>query len=289
MADDRCRRLRAALDSGRLVTAPGVYDLISALLADRRGFDAIYMSGYGVVASHLGLPDAGLASYTDMVSRVAAIAGKTRTPLIADADTGYGGLLNVGHTVRGYEQAGAAGIQIEDQEFPKKCGHTPGRRCIASAEMVRKIRVAVESRTDPDFVIVARTDARSAYGLAEALTRARAYAAAGADVIFVEAPESIAEMEEICRATDKPALVNNVEGGKTPILSAAELARLGYRLAIFPAAPFLAAAHALDAVYRAIAQKGTTHGSDVALYPFSEMTRLMGFEAVWEFERHHAD
>jgi 2-methylisocitrate lyase-like PEP mutase family enzyme len=289
MADDRRRRLRAALDSGRLVTAPGVYDLISALLADRRGFEAIYMSGYGVVASHLGLPDAGLASYTDMVSRVAAIAGKTRTPLIADADTGYGGLLNVGHTVRGYEQAGAAGIQIEDQEFPKKCGHTPGRRCIAPGEMVRKIRVAVESRTDPDFVIVARTDARSAYGLAEALTRARAYAAAGADVIFVEAPESVAEMEQICRATDKPALVNNVEGGTTPILGAAELARLGYRLAIFPAAPFLAAAHALDQVYRTIAQNGSTHGSDLPLYPFSEMTRLMGFEAIWEFERRHAD
>ena len=130
MTDDRRKRLRSALTSGRMISAPGVYDMVSALLADHLGFDAIYMTGYGVVASSLGLPDAGLATYSDMIARVAMIAGRTTTPLIADADTGYGGLLNVAHTVRGYEQAGAAGLQLEDQEFPKKCGHTPDRRCI---------------------------------------------------------------------------------------------------------------------------------------------------------------
>ena len=288
MSHDKRRRLKAALAAGPLVTAPGVFDMISALLADRLDFPALYMTGYGTVASHLGLPDAGLATYSDMVSRVATMAARTRTPLIADADTGYGGLLNVATTVRGYEAAGAAGIQLEDQEFPKKCGHTPGRRCIPLQEMVDKVRVAVEARTDPDFLIVARTDARTEYGLDDALARARAYAAAGADVIFVESPESIAEMEAVCRAIDKPTLVNMVEGGRTPLLSKAEMIRIGFRVAIFPTAPFLAATQALDTLYRALKETGATTNPPVPLYPFAEMNKLMGFEAVWDFDRRHA-
>jgi 2-methylisocitrate lyase-like PEP mutase family enzyme len=288
MSDQRRKRLRAALDAGPLVSAPGVYDMISALLADRHGFEAIYLSGYGAVASHLGLPDAGLATYTDMLSRVATMAGRTTTPLIADADTGYGGLLNVAATVRGYESAGAAALQLEDQEFPKRCGHTPGRRCIPATEMVEKVRVAVEARTDPDFLIIARTDARTEYGLDDALARARAYAAAGADVIFVESPESVAEMEAICQAVDKPTLLNMVEGGRTPLIGRAEMIRIGYRLAIFPTAPFLAAAEALDKLYQSVKDTGATTDTPVALYPFSEMNKLMGFEAIWDFYRRHA-
>src|SRR5215510_16420288 len=197
MSEAKRRAFAERLGRKELIAAPGVYDMISAKLADRLGFDCLYMTGYGVVASHLGLPDAGLATYTDMVSRVAQIASQTRTPLIADGDTGYGGLLNVQHTVQGYEAAGAQAIQLEDQEVPKKCGHTPGRRVVPMADMVRKIEVAAAARRSRDFLIIARTDARTAHGLDEALRRADAYARAGADVLFVESPESVDEMRHI--------------------------------------------------------------------------------------------
>lgn len=282
--------LRRRFADGELVVAPGVYDMISALTADRMGFPALYMTGYGTVASLLGLPDAGYASYTDMVGRVATMAGGTRTPLIADADTGFGGLLNVEHAVRGYERAGAAGIQIEDQEFPKKCGHTPGRRVIPAEDMARKVRVAVEARTDPDFLIVARTDARTGLGLDEALRRAELYAEAGADVLFVESPESVEDLERIGRAlAGRPLLVNLVEGGRTPVLGQAELKALGFRMAIYPAAAFLAAAAAVRSIYATIAADGSTRAAEVPLLPFEEMNRLVGFERVWEFDRRHAE
>ena len=201
MIDDRKAALAARLRRKEFTAAPGVFELISARIADGMGFEALYMTGYGTVASYLGLPDAGLASYTDMVNRVGAIAGATRTPLVADGDTGYGGLLNIEHTVRGYEKAGAAAIQLEDQEFPKKCGHTPGRRVIPIEQMVAKIRVALESRDSKDFLIIARTDARTGYGLDEALRRGEAYAEAGADVLFIESPESVEEMAKIGRTS----------------------------------------------------------------------------------------
>ncbi|MGH6610428.1 MAG: tripartite tricarboxylate transporter substrate-binding protein, partial [Burkholderiaceae bacterium] len=219
-----------------VIVAPGVFDMVSLRLADACGFDALYMTGFGTVASHLGLPDAGLATYTDMLNRVSAMAKMARTPLIADADTGYGGLLNLRHTVRGYEAAGAAAIQLEDQEFPKKCGHTPGRRVIETNAMVDKIRVAVDSRESKDFLIIARTDARSALGLDEALRRADAYAHAGADLLFIESPESVDEMRRIGESFDLPLVANMVEKGRTPVLTKAELESLGYKVAIFPVA-----------------------------------------------------
>ena len=190
--------LRQEIEKGGFITAPGVFELISALIADRMGFKALYVTGYGTVASALGLPDAGLASYSQMIDRIGRIVEMTKTPIIADADTGYGGLLNVRHTVRGYEKAGVTAIQIEDQEFPKKCGHTPDRRVIPIADMVRKIRVASDSRSSSDFLIVARTDARTGHGLDEAIRRGVAYAEAGADIIFIESPETEKELEE-CR------------------------------------------------------------------------------------------
>ncbi len=274
----------------RVITAPGVYDMVSLRMAARMHFDALYMTGYGTMASHLGLPDAGLASYSDMVNRVELMARMADAPLIADGDTGYGGLLNVRHTVMGYERAGAAAIQLEDQEFPKKCGHTQGRRVIAAEDMVQKIAVAVEARQNPDFLIVARTDARSSLGLPEAIRRARLYAEAGADVLFVESPETDAEMAEIGRALgEKPLLANMVEGGRTPMLSNARLAELGYAIAIYPVAGLLSAAAALETVYRQIFETGSSMGSEAPLYPFAEMNRLMGFEEVWRFDRDHAE
>jgi len=272
-----------------LVVAPGVYDMVSLRLADTFGFDALYMTGFGTVASHLGLPDAGIATYTDMVQRVRLMASMARAPLIADGDTGYGGLLNVAHTVRGYEDAGAAAIQLEDQEFPKKCGHTPGRRVVPMADMVRKIRVACEARTRRDFLIIARTDARSALGLDEALRRAEAYAEAGADILFVESPESVEEMQKIGRSTDLPLVANMVEGGRTPVLSQADLEAIGYRIAIFPVTALLAATHAMRDAYQQIRQQGSSAGMPVPLMPFSELTTLMGFEEVWAFDRRHAE
>lgn len=281
MADPR---LKAAFDARRFIVAPGIFDMISAKIADGMGFECLYVTGFGTVASHLGVADAGIATYTDMVQRVGTMARGCRTPVIADADTGYGGLLNVRHTVQGYEAAGVSGIQLEDQEMPKKCGHTPGRRVIPAEEMVLKIRVAAEARRDPNFLIVARTDARTTLGLEEAIRRGRMYAEAGADVVFVESPESEAEMAEIGRSISKPLLANMVEGGRTPILPAERLRALGYAIAIYPAAGFLAAAAALERAYAHLKRQGDS----IALgesYGFRRMTELMGFPEVWEFER----
>jgi 2-methylisocitrate lyase-like PEP mutase family enzyme len=281
--------LAARLRAKELTSAPGVFELISARIADQMGFPALYMTGYGTVASHLGLPDAGLATYSDMVGRVAQICELTRTPLIADGDTGYGGLLNVERTVQGYERAGAAAIQIEDQEFPKKCGHTPDRRVIPLQDMVAKVKVALEARRSEDFLIIARTDARANYGLDEALRRGEAFAEAGADLIFIEAPESRDEMRAIGRAFDQPLVANMVDGGKTPVLGAAELAELGYSLVIFPATGFLAMGAALKSVYGHILREGSSAGLETPLDDFEAFSKLMGFEAIWEFERRWAE
>jgi 2-methylisocitrate lyase-like PEP mutase family enzyme len=274
-----------------LLVAPGIFDGISARIADHLGFEALYMTGYGTVASHLGLPDAGIATYTDMVSRVGILANGTTTPLIADGDTGYGGLLNVQYTVRGYEAAGAVAIQLEDQEFPKKCGHMLGRRVVPLEDMVDKIKVAVSSRDSSDFLIIARTDARTTLGLDEALRRADAYAKAGADILFVESPESVEEMRSIGRSFDRPLVANMVEGGRTPLLDKKTLEEVGYSIAIFPSFGFLAAGEALRGAYRHLREHGSSAGANVPIYKFSEFSELMGFGAVAKFDeaygRHH--
>lgn len=282
--------LSARLKQPGLISAPGVFEMISARIADSMGFDALYMTGYGVVASTLGLPDAGLASYTEMVGRVHQIASGTTTPLIADGDTGYGGLLNVDFTVRGYEAAGAQAIQIEDQEYPKKCGHTPGRRVVPIADAARRIKVAVEARASKDFLVIARTDARTALGLDEALRRGEAFLKAGADMLFIESPESEEELAKIGKTFGNvPLVANMVEGGRTPLLDRAELERLGFKLAIFPTAGFLAAGAALRSVYGEIRSKGSSKSWTGELYPFDDFSRLMGFERVWAFEREHVE
>lgn len=289
MTADKKTEFASRLRNGDYLTAPGVFDLISARIADRMGFPALYMTGYGVVASSFGLPDAGLASYTEMVDRVKTIAAGTLTPLIADGDTGYGGLLNVQRTVRGYEQAGAVAIQLEDQKIPKKCGHTPNRRVIPVDDMVAKIRVAVAARESENFLVIARTDARTQYGLAEAIGRGQAFAKAGADVVFVEAPESVDEMIEICREIDGPLMANMVNGGKTPLLSAEELKDLGYQIVIFPGTALLAAGSAVQSVYQHLKATGSSRGLPTPLYDFEEFSRLMGFEEVWAFEKKWMD
>ena len=278
-------KLKSRVQSDEILVAPGVFDLISAKVADSIGFDVLYMTGYGVVASHLGLPDAGLATYTDMVGRVRQIAEGINVPLIADGDTGYGGLLNVQHTVAGYEAAGASAIQLEDQEFPKKCGHMAGRRVIPLEDMVAKIRVAKDTRSSDDFMIIARTDTRTVHGLDEALRRADAFAEAGADILFVESPESEEEMRTICERFDHPLVANMVEGGRTPVLTKDELQKLGYKIALFPGSGFLATAAALDATYRDLKKNGSTSGSEVVFYNFADFSQLMGFGEVYEFER----
>ena len=287
MTDAAAKRkaFAARLQQKNLISAPGIYDMISAKLADTMRFDCLYMTGYGVVASYLGYPDAGIATYSDMLSRVAQMAEITATPICADADTGYGGLLNVQHTVRGYERAGACAIQLEDQEFPKKCGHTLGRRVIPMEDMVAKVRVAVDARTDPNFKIIARTDARTTLGPDEALRRAEAYLKAGADILFVESPESVEEMEKIGRTFDAPLIANMVEGGRTPVLPRAELERIGYRMAIFPTLGFLAAAAALKGAYSHLKDHGSSNDVAVPLYPFKQFGEMMGFTWVDEFDR----
>jgi 2-methylisocitrate lyase-like PEP mutase family enzyme len=282
----KAQALRDRLAKGEFILAPGIYDGISARVADGMGFPALYMTGYGATASMLGLPDAGLATYSDMVGQAEMICSVVTTPLIADADTGYGGLLNVQRTVRGYEAAGVAAIQIEDQEMPKKCGHTPGRRVVPAEDMVLKIKVAVEARRHGETMIVARTDARTAHGLDEALRRAHLYEQAGADVIFVESPESEAELERIGKEVSKPLLANMVEFGKTPRVEAARLKQWGFDLAIYPGLGFSVAAEAMRMAWSHLKEQGTSVGVNVPQY--RNMHELMGFADVWDFEKRWA-
>lgn len=288
-AAEKRQALANKIRSREFITAPGVYDMISTRIADTQQHPALYMTGYGVVASYLGVPDAGIASFRDMVTRARTICEGSQTPVIADADTGYGGLLNVRETVRGYEAAGVAVIQIEDQVFPKKCGHTPGREVIDSAEMVKKIRVAVEARQDPNFLIMARTDAREAYGIEEAIARGIQYRDAGADIIFVESPESESEFAQIGQRLDVPLLANMVEHGRSPILPTETLIRFGFSIAIYPGTAMAAAAAALKSSYQHIKDTGSTLGSKTPLLPIPELHDLMGFEDVWEFDKRWAD
>ena len=280
--------LRTLLARDGCLVLPGVYDGISARMADSLGFDALYMTGYGVVASALGIADAGTATYSEMLDRVRCIAGAVRTPFVADADTGYGGLLNVERTVRGYAAAGAAGIQLEDQEFPKKCGHTEFRRVIPAGDAVAKIRVAADARPSSDFLIVARTDARYSEGMDEALRRAERFLQAGADILFVESPESLEELRRVAETfRGATLLANMVEGGRTPYLAADELGAMGFKAAIYPATGFLTAARALQLAYTRLRTAGIGTGSDFTMLPFAEMNALMGFPAVHEFERRY--
>ena len=274
-------RLRAKLAEGTFFVVPGIHDMIAAVIADRVGFDIVYGSGYWLTASAYGLPDAGIATYTQMVDRMATLARTSKAGVIADADTGYGGLLNVHHTVKGYEAAGISAIQLEDQEFPKKCGHTPFKRLIAVEDMVDKIKVAVEARED--MLVIARTDARQSEGLDGTLRRLEAYAKAGADILFPEALTSEEEMRTACAAFDQPVMANMANGGLTPVPNASILADIGYAFAIYPSLTSLVAASAMEAALIGLKDKG--EGDPAGIFDFKTFCSMIGFDEVWAFER----
>lgn len=276
-------RLRRKLDSGEFFVVPGVQDMISAVIADKVGFDVVYGSGYWLTASAYGLPDAGIATYTQMLDRMATVARTSKAALIADADTGYGGLLNVHHTVKGYEAAGISAIQLEDQEFPKKCGHTPFKRLIPTEDMAEKIKVATDSRSD--MLVIARTDARQSEGLDGTLRRLEAYAKAGADILFPEALTSEEEMRIVCSAFDKPVMANMSNGGLTPRFKGDVLSDIGFAFAIFPALTSLVAASAMEKALLRLRDEGDGEPTDLGLFDFNEFCSLIGFEDVWAFEK----
>jgi len=280
--------LRQKLEGDDLVIAPGIFDMVSALTAERVGFDALYLTGYGVSASHLGKPDAGFLTYRDMVDRARIACQTVATPIIADADTGFGGPPQVAETVRGYERAGLAAIQIEDQHFPKRCGHTPGREVIATEDMMRKIEVAARARVSDDFLIIARTDARTDHGLEAAIARAASYAEAGADILFVESPESEEELRLIGQAFAKKGspllMANMVAGGRTPIVPSSKLKELGFHLAIYPTYGLGLAAAALTTGYESLKTTGAATGDIDEGGKLEALNDLVRFSEIWQFD-----
>lgn len=282
------KSLRGRLTAGGIIVAPGIQDMITATIANEFGFEAVYGSGYWLTASAYGLPDAGIASVTQMVDRMATLVETSNAPVIADADTGYGGLLNVHHTVRAYEKAGVSAVQFEDQEFPKKCGHTPGKRVVSTEDMVYRIKVACDARTNADTLIIARSDARQIEGVDGMMRRLEAYAEAGADVLFPEALISEEEMATVCGAFDQPLLANMASGGVTPILSGPELEKLGFAIAIYPAMTSLVAAAAVHASLKTLRESGSATESGQAIYDFRRFCEQIGFEDVWAFDRRWA-
>jgi len=282
-------RLRELLADPGVVVAPGAYDGLSARLIVQAGFSVVYMTGFGTAASVLGQPDVGLLTMSEMVNRASALATVAGdVPLIADADTGYGNPINVRRTIREYEHAGVAGLHIEDQVWPKKCGHMEGKQVIPMDEMVQKIRAAVDARQDPDFVIIARTDAIAVNGLEDALMRGQAYREAGAGVLFIEAPRSIAELQAIKQAfPDVPLLYNWAESGKTPLLPLDEIHALGFKLVIFPVSMLFAATHAMLELLEQLKRGETSSAFAERMVTFSQFTQNIGLPEIQELERHY--
>jgi len=281
--------LRALLGSGQMIVAPGAFDPLAARLVEEAGFPAVYMTGFGTSAALLGRPDVGLLTMTEMAGNAARIAACVDIPVIADADTGYGNPLNVIRTVGAFEAAGVAGIHIEDQVAPKKCGHMDGKLVIPADEMAAKIRAATEARASPDFVIIARTDARAVEGFERSLARARMYLAAGADALFIEALTSQDEIVQAARAfPGVPLLFNWAEGGKTPPVSLARLRELGYRIVIFPISTLLAATAAMRRILQEIARAGTPAAALGDLPGFGEFVDFIGLPEVRVTEQRYA-
>jgi methylisocitrate lyase len=272
-------RVQQILDKHGSIVFPGVYDALSAKLAERAGFPLAFISGYSVSASLLGEPDLGLLTQTEIVERARHVCRSVSIPIIVDADTGYGNPLNVIRTVRELIYAGAAGCFLEDQQWPKKCGHMRGKRVIEREEYLDKIRAAVDTRGDADFFIVARTDSLAVAGLEEAIARVTAARAAGADASFVEAPNSLDELAEIGRMAPAPVVANMIEKGKTPVLPKEQLTQMGFHLILYPLAGLFAAARGLAAIYEKIRQDQTTQGAERNLMAFDEFNELIGVEA----------
>jgi carboxyvinyl-carboxyphosphonate phosphorylmutase len=278
-------RFRQLLARPEPLVMPFAFDAFSAQLVEVAGFDAVGITGSGLAASLLGFPDVGWVTMTEVVSQVRNIVNAVGIPVYTDADTGYGNALNVMRTIREFEAAGVGGLFFEDQEAPKKCGHFEGKRVISREEMILKIKAALEARQDPDLVIVARTDARAIYGVEEAIQRGCAYAEAGADAIFVEAPLSVEELREIAAAIEAPLMVNMVEGGKTPLLSVNELAAMGYKLITFSNSVSRTAGWAMQQVLRELREKGTSETFLERMISFRERNEILGLDRVYELEQ----
>lgn len=280
------RVLRKLLEEKSILIAPGAYDALSAKMIEALGFKTVYMTGYGASASIIGQPDVGLLTMTEMVNRAGDIARAVEIPVIADADTGYGNPLNVRRTVMEYEKAGVAGIQLEDQVFPKRCGHMLGRKIIPKEEMIQKIKAACDARQDNNLVIIARTDARTSFGLEEAISRGKAYREAGADLIFIESPENIEEMRKITESfPGTPTLANMIEGGRTPLLSAKELEEIGFSIAIFPVGPLFAASRGIKDYLIELRERGATQSTIDNIISFAEFNKFIGLLDYLELEK----
>lgn len=285
IASPAADRLRALLGEGRCLTIPSAGDALSARLIEQEGFEAIFMSGFAVSAHRIGAPDTGLISYAEVVDQGRDICAAVSIPVIGDGDTGYGNMLNVRRTVAGFAQAGFASVMIEDQLAPKRCGHTRGKKVVDRIEAVDRIRAAVDARKEGhDILILARTDARKEHGLSEALERAAAFHEAGADILFVEAPESVDEMKTLCRELPGYKMANMLEGGATPVLPTAELGAMGYALAVYPLTLMSSAMLAMVGALRALKADATPNG----LMEFAELRRRVGFDDYYDMEKRYA-
>ena len=270
--------LKSRLTQPDIVLAPGVYDALSALIAEQSGFEAVYLSGASIAYTRLGRSDVGLTTYTEVAETLARITDRVSLPVIVDADTGFGNALNVMRTVKGFERAGAAMIQIEDQTFPKRCGHLDGKAVVRVGEMVGKLKAALDARTSSDTLILARTDALAVEGLDAALARAQAYLEAGVDALFIEALRTPTQMSAACQRFGKkvPLLANMVEGGKTPVQSAAALQAQGFKIAIFPGGTARAVAHTLQGYYASLKQHQSTLPWKVSMLDFDGLNSVIG-------------
>lgn len=278
-------RLRALLQEPGILTMPCCFDALSARMIERAGFKLSFMSGFAVSAARLGVPDTGLISYGEMLDQGRGICAAVSLPVIGDADTGYGNPLNVKRTVRGYASSGFAGVMIEDQLWPKRCGHTQGKRVVSRDEALARIRAAVDARDEgADIVIMARTDARGTHGLAEAIERARSFAELGADITFLEAPLSEDEMRAYCDAVPGPKMANMLEQGKTPLLPPARLEEIGYKIAAYPLTLMSAAMHAMQQALTALSAGTAPNG----LMDFAEIRDIVGFPAYYAEEQRYA-
>ncbi len=274
-------KLKELFSRNQLLIAPGAFDGLSARLVEEAGFEAVYLSG-GAVARSMGVPDIGLLTMSEVIERAAQVVSVVKIPVIVDADTGYGNAINSVRAVREFERAGVAAIHIEDQVTPKRCGHLEGKEIISLAEMEKKLEAALQSRTDPDFVIIGRTDARAIHGLKDAIRRGKSFARLGVDAVFVEAPESEAELETIARSiSEVPLMVNMFKGGKTPLLPASRLEEMGFRIAIFPSETQRAAIYAMREALALLKHEGSTEAMDERLATFRERDRLVGLQD-WE-------
>lgn len=279
-------QLRSRMAADNIIAAPGIYDHMSLLMANATGFDAHYASGYWGTASAMGEPDVGIAGYSDFIRIFAAFVAKSDAPVIADADTGFGSLANLAHAVKGYQMAGIAAMQIEDQGFPKICGHVGQAVSVAASEMIRRLQVAVEARADGDMLLIARSDARRSEGLDSAIGRLNQYAENGADILFLEAPQSLDEIAEAAGRLSKPLLINAAHGGFTPVLAPAEYQKLGVKFVIYPAGAPLAAAEAARNFYADL-KAGDANGEGKGHFNFGEMSRLLGMDDVVALQKRH--